>query len=62
MDEIINVVKSSYGLQLEKLFKADLPGLWNVRSQSLLLTGAHNLLKAQLVSARAGCSHIALRE
>ena len=42
--------------------EADLPGLWSVRSQSLLLTGAHNLLKAQRVSGGAVCSHIALRE
>ena len=42
------------------MLEADLPGLWSVKSQSLLLTGAHNLLKAQRVSAGAGCSHIAL--
>ena len=44
------------------MLKGGLPGLRSVRSQSLLLTGAHNLLKAQRVSAGAVCSHIALRE
>ena len=43
------------------MLEADLPGLWSVRSQSLLLKDSHNLLKVQQVSAGAGCSLIALQ-